>query len=350
MKTMKLNLKETGFVMALAINLLVLVMPSVSLAQANKELTKEKIQAALDEAYSKFKDVKEGKNADYIKELAKVDPKILGISLVTADGQVFSKGDIESKVSIQSISKTFVMAQIIEESGHQAIQDKIGVNATGLRFNSIVAVEEHKGEKINPLVNPGAIAATSLVKGVDSIAKWKSILQKQSEFAGRKLALNMPVYISEAGDNLRNQAIAHLLLAYGRMYFDPVQATDIYTKQCAINVNAKDLATMAATLANGGVNPVTKKKVVGPQTVMYTLPVMATAGLYDDSGIWFYNAGIPAKSGVGGGLLAVCPGKFGIAVVSPPLDAAGNSVKAQKVIQYVIEQLKVNPYFIQPKQ
>jgi glutaminase len=133
------------------------------------------------------------------------------------------------------------------------------------------------------------------------------------------------------------------------MYFDPVQATDIYTKQCAINVSAKDLAIMGATLANGGVNPVTKKKVVSPQTVMYTLPVMATAGLYDDSGIWLYNSGLPAKSGVGGGIVAVCPGKFGIAVVAPPLDDAGNSVKAQLAIKYVVEKLGVNPFLIQPK-
>jgi glutaminase len=198
-------------------------------------------------------------------------------------------------------------------------------------------------------VNPGAIASTSLINGQDSVAKWRNILNIQSAFAGRELTVNWPVYISEAGDNLRNQAIAHLLFAYGRMYFDPVQSTDLYTKQCAINVNAKDLATMAATLANGGINPVTKKTVVSPETVMYTLPVMATAGLYDDSGIWFYNSGLPAKSGVGGGLLAVCPGKFGIAVVSPPLDAAGNSVKAQKSIRYIVETLQVNPYWIQPK-
>ena len=307
------------------------------------------ITIALDEAYNKYVDVQDGKNADYIKELANVDPKIFGIALVTTDGQVFTKGDIASMVSIQSVSKAFVAAQVIEESGHQALQDKIGVDATGLRFNSIVAVEEHKGKEINPLVNPGAIAATSMVMGADSAAIWKSILNKQSEFAGRQLSLNMPVYISEAGDNLRNQAIAHLLLAYGRMYFDPVQATDIYTKQCAINVSAKDLALMAGTLANGGVNPVTKKKVVSPETVMYTLPVLATAGLYDDSGIWFYNSGLPAKSGVGGGIMAVCPGKFGIAVVSPPLDDAGNSVKAQLVIKYVVEKLKANPYLIRPK-
>jgi len=315
----------------------------------SQTLTPEKIKAALDEAYTKFKDVKEGKNADYITELATVDPKIFGIALVTATGEIYTMGDIDSKVSIQSVSKVFTLAKVIEEQGHQVVQDKIGVDATGEVFNSITAVERMRGKEINPLVNPGAIASTSLINGTDSAAKWKSIVQVHSDFAGRQLSLNMPVYISEAGDNLRNQAIAHLLLAYGRMYFDPVQATDIYTKQCALNVNAKDLATMAATLANGGINPVTKKKVVSPETVMYTLPVMASAGLYDDSGIWYYNSGLPAKSGVGGGLLAVCPGKFGIAVVSPPLDAAGNSVKAQLVIKYVVEKLGVNPFLIQPK-
>ncbi|WP_222104883.1 glutaminase A [Flavobacterium anhuiense] len=312
-------------------------------------LTKQNIESVLTNAFNKFKDLKEGKNADYIKELANVDPNIFGIALITTDGKVYTKGDITSMVSIQSISKVFTMAKIIEEQGPLVLQDKIGVDATGLPFNSIVAVEMHKGDKINPLVNPGAIAATSLVRGNDSVAKWREIMKIQSDFAGRQLSINRPVYISEAGDNLRNQAIAHLLLAYGRMYFDPVQATDIYTKQCALNVNAKDLATMAVTLANGGVNPVTKKKVVSQSTVMYTLPVMATAGLYDNSGIWLFNSGLPAKSGVGGGMLAVCPGKFGIAVISPPLDKFGNSVKAQKVIQYIVEELKANPYWIEPK-
>jgi glutaminase len=312
-------------------------------------ISQKNIEGVLEEAYNKYKDLKEGKNADYIKELATVDPGIFGIALITTDGKVYTKGDISSMVSIQSVSKVFTMAKVIEEQGAQAVQDKIGVDATGMRFNSIVAVEMQKGKEINPLVNPGAIASSSLIAGADSAAKWKSILQIQSDFAGRQLSLNWPVYVSEAGDNLRNQAIAHLLYAYGRMYFDPVQSTDIYTKQCAINVNAKDLATMAATLANGGVNPVTRKKVVSPETVMHTLAVMATAGLYDDSGIWFYHSGLPGKSGVGGGLLAVCPGKFGIAVISPPLDEAGNSVKAQKVIRYVVERLHANPYLIQPK-
>ncbi|MFH6933723.1 glutaminase A [Flavobacterium sp. YO12] len=312
-------------------------------------LNKKNIENTLNEAFNKFKDLKEGKNADYIKELANVDPNIFGIALVTADGAVYTKGDITSMVSIQSISKVFTMAKVIEQEGPQFLEDKIGVNATGLPFNSIVAVEMNKGQKINPLVNPGAIAATSLIRGNDSIAKWKEIQKIQSDFAGRQLSINRPVYISEAGDNLRNQAIAHLLLAYNRIYFDPVQATDIYTKQCALNVNVKDLATMAATLSNGGVNPITKNKVVSQATVMYTLPVMATAGLYDNSGIWLFNSGLPAKSGVGGGMLAVCPGKFGIAVISPPLDNSGNSLKAQKVIQYVVEKLKANPYWVDPK-
>lgn len=329
--------------------LLVALLVSSPVFVYGQDLSKANIEKVLNDAYNKFKDVKEGANADYIKELATVDPNIFGISIVTTDGQVYTAGDVKSMVSIQSVSKAFTMAKIIEEQGHQAIQDKIGVDATGEVFNSITAIERMRGKEINPLVNPGAIAASSLINGADSSAKWKSILQVHSDFAGRQLGLNVPVYISEAGDNLRNQAIAHLLLAYGRMYFDPVEATDIYTKQCAININAQDLATMGATLANGGVNPVTKKKVVSPETVMYTLPVMATAGLYDDAGIWFYNTGLPAKSGVGGGIVAVVPGKFGIGVVSPPLDKAGNSVKAQLVIKYIVEQLKVNPYLIQPK-
>jgi glutaminase len=333
----------------LVVTLIMLLLLSSPVSVYAQDLSKANIEKVLKEAYEKFKDVKEGANADYIKELATVDPNIFGIALVTTDGQVFEEGDIKSMVSIQSVSKVFTLAKVIEEQGHQAIQDKIGVDATGEVFNSITAIERMRGKEINPLVNPGAIACTSMIEGADSSAKWSSILKVHSDFAGRQMALNMPVYISEAGDNLRNQAIAHLLFAYGRMYFDPVQATDIYTKQCAINVSAKDAATMAGTLANGGVNPVTKKKVVSAETVMYTLPVMATAGLYDDSGIWFYNAGVPAKSGVGGCLIAVVPGKFGIAVVSPPLDKAGNSVKGQLAIKYVIQQLKVNPYLIQPK-
>jgi glutaminase len=342
---------SAGIILTFGVNKNVLAQKSKSVAPAssNIPMTKQNIEAALDKAYNNNKTVKEGKNADYIKELANVDPNIFGLALVTVDGQVYTKGDIDSRVSIQSISKVFTLARIIEELGPEAIKDKIGVDATGLRFNSIVAIEEHKGEKINPLVNPGAIAAVSLVKGADSASKWSNIMQTYNDFAGEELKLNWPVYMSEAGDNKRNLAIAHLLMAYGRMYFDPAQSTDIYTKQCAVNINAKDLAVMAATLANGGKNPVTKKVCVSPVTTAYTLAVMATAGLYDNSGQWLYIVGLPGKSGVGGGLIAVCPGKFGIAAIAPPLDDAGNSVKAQKVIADVVNALGANPYFIKPE-
>jgi len=328
-----------------------MLMATLSMGQAKKAKTPppSPYQTAIDNAYAKFKDLKEGKNADYIKELANVDPNIYGIAIVTVDGQTFLAGDLDSKVSIQSISKVFTVARVIEEQGAKAVMDKIGVDATGLRFNSIVAIELQKGREINPLVNPGAIAAVSLINGADSAAKWKNILDTHSAFANRKLSLNMPVYISEAGDNLRNQAIAHLLYAYGRMYFDPVQSTDVYTKACAINVNARDLATMAATLANGGVNPMSQAKVVSPETCAFTMSIMATAGLYDDSGQWLYAVGLPGKSGVGGGIIAVCPGKFGIAVISPPLNVVGNSVKAQKSIYEIVKELKVNPYYVEPK-
>jgi glutaminase len=330
--------------------MLILFIANISNAQDNKNLlTKANIESIINDAYNKYKDVTDGKNADYIPALAEVDSKVFGIALVTADGQVFTKGDLDTKVSIQSVSKVFTLALVIEEKGAQIIQDSVGVDATGQVFNSIVAVEQMRGKEINPLVNPGAIATTSMVEGDTYDAKWNKILQIHSDFAGRQLDVNEPVYKSEAETNQRNQAIAHLLYAYGRMYADPVMSTDIYTKQCAINVNAKDLGMMAATLSNGGVNPVTKKKVVSPQTVEHVLPVMVTAGLYDDSGIWVYNAGNPAKSGVGGGLICVVPGEFGIAVISPPLDAAGNSVKGQLVIKYVIDQLKANSYLINPK-
>lgn len=307
------------------------------------------LDVVLRDAYDAFKDLKEGKNADYIPELALVDPDIFGMSLVTTDGRIRALGDFTSQVSIQSVSKVFTMARVLEDLGPEAVEEKIGVDATGMRFNSIIAMELQRGKEINPLVNPGALATTSLVPGADSDTKWRNILQTHSDFAGATLEVNWPVYKSESESNGRNRAIAHLLLSYGRMYFDPMQTTDLYTRQCAINVNAKDLGIMAATLANGGTNPVTKKRIVSSETVMYSLAVMATAGLYDDSGIWLFNTGLPAKSGVGGGFLAVCPGKFGIAAVSPPLDPAGNSVRAQKAIRYMVKQLQVEPYRIRPQ-
>jgi len=310
--------------------------------------TPAQIQAALDAAYAKYKDLQEGKNADYIPALAKVDSKIYGIALVTPDGKVYTAGDVKSQVSIQSISKVFTLAQVIDQDGPGAIESRIGVDATGMRFNSIVAVEFAEkalgGPEINPLVNPGAITATSMVKGSSRDDIWNKILAFESAFAGRPLTVDKEVFDSEAATNQRNQAIGALMFAYGFIKEEPNRATDIYTEQCAISVNAKDLATMAGTLANGGKNPVTGKQVMKAEDVPEVLAVMATAGLYDDSGKWLYHTGLPGKSGVGGGLIAVSPGKFGIAVVSPPLDDAGNSVRAQKAIADISNALGGNPY------
>jgi len=311
------------------------------------------IDSALKGAYDKYKDLKEGKNADYIPALAKVDSNIYGIALVTPDGKVYTAGDVKSEVSIQSISKVFTMAKVIEEQGPDAIVKRIGVDATGMRFNSIVAVEFAQkvlgGPEINPLVNPGAITATSMVKGATRDAIWKSILDFHSDFAGRPLTVNQDVFKSESDTNQRNQAIGYLMYAYEFIKSEPLRAVDVYTEQCSISVNARDLATMAATLANGGKNPVTGKQVMKVENVPEVLAVMATAGLYDDSGKWLYRTGLPGKSGVGGGIIAVSPGKFGIAVVSPPLDDAGNSVRAQKAITDISNALGGNPYASKPR-
>jgi len=312
-------------------------------ASALPGYTEADINAALQAAYAKYKDLQEGKNADYIPALAKVDSNVYGIALVTTDGKVYTTGDIKSEVSIQSISKVFTMALVMEESGVDAIAGNMGVDATGQVFNSIVAVEQYKGAEMNAMVNPGAITATSMVKGASRDEIWKKILATYSDFAGRSLSVNQEVFKSEADTNQRNQAISMLMYAYGHIKDNPLQATDIYTEQCAVSVNAKDLATMAATLANGGKNPVTGKQVIKNDNVPEILAVMATAGLYDDSGKWLFTTGLPGKSGVGGGILAVSPGKFGIAVISPPLDAAGNSVKAQKAIADISNALGGNP-------
>jgi glutaminase len=335
---------QTGL-KAIALALMLSTSGATFAAPANSDA---QIRTALTSAYTKASKVTEGKNADYIPALAHVDPKIFGLALVTADGRVFSVGDIKSEVSIQSISKVFTLALVLDQTGGDEVEKNVGVDATGQAFNSIVAIEQHKGSEMNPLVNPGAIATTSMVKGQNRDGIWNEILSEYSDFAGRQLSVNNEVFKSESDTNQRNQAIAALMYAYGHIKDNPARATDIYTEQCSVSVNAKDLAMMAATLANGGKNPVTGKQVMKAENVPKVLAVMATAGLYDDSGRWLYKTGLPAKSGVGGGLIAVVPGKFGIAAISPPLDQAGNSVKAQRAIEELVRQLDANPYAVTP--
>jgi glutaminase len=346
----------TAFISSLTARRLALLAVAVALASLPSPVaaqTPAEIQAAVDAAFAKYKGLQEGKNADYIPALAKVDPNLYGIAVVTADGKVYTAGDVKSEVSIQSISKVFTMAKVMEESGPDTIAKTIGVDATGMRFNSIVAVEMAKkelgGPEMNPLVNPGAIATTSMVKGNTRDEIWSSILDTYSDYAGRKLSIDKDVFKSESDTNQRNQAIGSLMYAYGYIKKEPARATDIYTEQCSVAVNARDLAIMAATLANDGKNPVTKKQILDEQYVPKVLAVMATAGLYDDSGKWMFRTGLPGKSGVGGGLIAVSPGRFGIAVVSPPLDEAGNSVRAQNAIADISNALGGNPYAAKPR-
>jgi len=316
----------------------------VTAAQAVATARAADIQRALNTAYTKYKDLHEGKNADYIPALAKVNPDLFGIALVTPDGQVFVAGDTTTEVSIQSISKVFTLARVLQDSGEAAVVNNTGVDATGMVFNSIIAVEQKKGHDINPLVNPGAIATTSMVGGSSPSDIWQRIIDTYDGFAGRKLTVLEDVYKSEAATNQRNRAIGALMYAYGHIHDNPDQATDIYTRQCSVGVNTRDLAIMAATLANNGVNPATGRRMLDARHVPGLLAVMATAGLYDDSGQWLFKTGLPAKSGVGGGLIAVSPGNWGVAVISPPLDSAGNSVRAQRAIADISTALGGNPY------
>ncbi len=306
--------------------------------------TREQVQAAVNEAYEKFKSNTEGKNADYIPELAKVDSKLYGIVIVTADGQVITAGDVDKAFSIQSISKVFSLALAMEEFGPDKVFEKIGSEPTGRPFNSVEAVVDMPTHTGNPLVNAGAIATVSLISSPSADAKWNKILAFYSKAAGEKLSILNDVYKSEAATNTGNKALAALLLKYERIYADTLESVDVYTKQCSVGVTAKQLAMMGATLANFGANPITGEQVIKRENVPEILSAMTMAGLYDGSGGWAWHVGLPAKSGVGGGIIAVVPGKGAIAVFAPPLDKAGNSVKAQLAIAYVADKLGINLY------
>ncbi len=302
------------------------------------------VQSVVQEAYNKFKDDQKGKNADYIPYLAQVDPKLFGIAIVTTDNQVLTLGDVKYSFSIQSISKVYTLALAMEESEPSKVLEQIGSEPTGRPFNSPVAVVDMPTHTGNAFVNAGAIATTSLISGKDEDEKWNKILDFYGRAAGEKLSLIDEVYKSEAATNTGNKALSMLLAKYERIYADPFTSVDIYTKQCSVGVNAVQLARMGATLANNGVNPATGEQVIKAEDIPHILSTMMMAGLYDGSGGWAWNVGLPAKSGVGGGIVAIAPGKGAIAVFAPPLDEAGNSVKAQEVIEYVANKLNYNLY------
>ncbi|MGA8743928.1 MAG: glutaminase A [Terracidiphilus sp.] len=322
------------------------LLPLATLAQSKSTSPvaprREQVEAVVKEAYEKFKGDTRGKNADYIPYLAQVDSKMFGIAIVTTDNQVLTMGDVDYSFSIQSISKVFTLALAMDELGADTVFQKIGSEPTGRAFNSPIAVVDMPTHTGNPLVNAGAIATVSLISGTTADEKWNKILDFYSKAAGDKLKLIDEVYKSEAATNTGNKALSYLLAKYDRIYADPFESVDVYTKQCSVGVNAVQLARMGATLANNGVNPATGEQVIKPENIPHILSAMAMAGLYDGSGGWAWKVGLPAKSGVGGGIVAIAPGKGAIAVFAPPLDEAGNSVKAQEVIDYVSQKLNYN--------
>jgi glutaminase len=303
---------------------------------------RERVESAVREAYDKYRSDTNGKNADYIPYLAQVDSKLFGVAVVTTDNQVYELGDVKYSFSIQSISKVYTLALAMEELGFDKVFQRIGSEPTGRAFNSVLAVVDMPTHTANPLVNAGAIATTSLISGKNEDEKWSKILDFYSKVAGEKLILIDEVYKSEAATNAGNKALSMLLAKYDRIYADPFESVDIYTKQCSVGVNATQLARMGAVLANDGKNPATGEQVIKVEDVPFILSTMMMAGLYDSSGAWAWHVGLPAKSGVGGGIVAIVPGKGAIAVFAPRLDDAGNSVKAQKVIEFVADKLDYN--------
>ena len=308
----------------------------------------EAIGQILREAYEDARTDDSGDNSQVYPALARMPRDLFGLCMVSASGRSYVAGDVDHEFSIMSVSKPFIFALVCELIGPDEARAKLGANATGRAFNSLAGIEAMPGGVTNPMVNAGAIATTSLVPGADSDARWQFIHEGLSRFAGRRLSLNDEVYASATETNFRNRSIAWMLESSGAIYCDPTEAVALYTRQCALNVSSRDLAVMGATLADGGVNPLTGERVVSAAVCHYALAVMATAGLYETSGDWLYEVGLPGKSGIGGGIVTVSPGKGGIGAFAPPLDKAGNSVKAQRATRFLSQRLGMDLFVSAP--
>ena len=297
------------------------------------------VEEAVGEAHARFRTVTDGRVSQVYPALARVDPAGFGICLVGTSGRAYSAGDVDTEFTIMSVAKPFVFALVCSALGPDEARVRVGVDATGLPFNSLEAVERSPDGRTNPMVNAGAIATTSFVPGGSIEEKWDAVAGCLSAFAGRKLSLDAETYASASATNDRNRAIARLLNSFGRLGCDPDEALDLYTRQSSLAVTARDLAVMGATLADGGVNPVTGVRVIERELCHHVLAAMVIAGLYEISGEWFYRVGLPGKSGIGGGIVTVSPGKGGLGTYAPPLDAAGNSVRGQLAARYLSERL-----------
>ena len=308
----------------------------------------EEVSELVAEAHRRFKSNTDGVNSKVYPALERVPADLFGICVVGVSGNVYEIGESDHPFSIMSVSKPFLFAMVAQALGVEEVRRKVGANATGFPFNSVAGIERHPQGLTNPMVNSGAIAVTSLVPGATHEDKWNFIYEGFCRFAGHEVPLNEEVYVSASETNFRNQGIARVLQSYGAIYLDPAEAVDLYTKMCSLNVSARDLAVMGATLADGGVNPITKEKIVDPSICHYALAAMATAGLYETSGDWLFDIGLPGKSGIGGGIVTVSPGKGGLGTFAPPLDAAGNSVKGQLVARFLSEELGMDLFVSKP--
>lgn len=305
-----------------------------------REVPIDMIEEAVNEAYATVKDMEGGKNADYIPYLADVDSNLFAICLTLGDGSQISVGDVDAIFGIESVSKVPTAILAMEQAGADAVLDRIGANATGMPFNSITAILLENDSASTPLVNAGAIAACSMIEPIgDEDAKWDAIRQNMTAMAGSELTLIEELYRSEASNDSNNRAITWLLKSYDRIYDDPNMSLDLYTRQCSLGVTTEQLSIMAATIAFDGRNPATGEQAFPFELASKATSLMTTVGFYQNTGNWIFKTGIPAKSGVGGGILGVMPGLFGIAAFAPPLDDAGNSVKAQAAIKHIMGKL-----------
>lgn len=301
------------------------------------------LRAVVSEAYEKVKDLKGGANANYIPFLAKVNPDLFGIAVCLPTGELIEAGNTDFVFGIESISKVHTAILVLKQYGAEEVLKKIGADATGLPFNSIMAILLENDHPSTPLVNAGAISANSMVKPIgDSNSKWAEIIDNMADLCGSEPVLQDELYKSESATNFNNRSITWLLKNYDRIYDDPEISLDLYTRQCSMGVTASQLAISGCTIANGGKNPATGKQVFDPALTPKITSLIATVGFYEHTGDWLYTSGVPAKTGVGGGVMGVVPGVFGIAAFAPPLDDAGNSVKAQEAIKYITRKLEIN--------
>lgn len=317
---------------------------ATSSPESSSNSPSDRVQSTLEELYIAFKDVHDGHIADYIPQLAKADPNWFGVAVCTTDGHVYEVGDSRKGFTMQSVSKPFVYGLALEDNGRDAVSKRVGVEPSGDVFNSIISLDKHSHRPHNPMVNAGAIASASMIQGANLTERLNRLLEMLGRFAGRPMYADASVFMSERMTGHRNRAIAHLMLNFGMLDGSVEDALDLYFQQCSVIADAKDLAVMAATLANTGLNPVTGVQAIDPGMIRHILTVMFTCGMYDFSGQWAFEVGVPAKSGVAGGLLAVIPGQMGIGIYSPLIDMHGTPVRGLGLCRALAERFRVHMF------